>query len=456
MTHVIQNITNSLSPPRLIPTFATARPSNLAAVTTLLLMMIFIGCMKCNSLFGEEWRSWRGPGGNNHAPANTDAPLNWDIKTGHNIAWRTPLPGRGHSTPIFVDQCIFLTTSETKNQTQSVLKIDRESGKLIDQWVIHQGTLPTRIHPNNSHASPSPVSDGTHLYVCFYTDDAIWATALTFDGQILWKKRVSSYKPAAFQFGYGASPLIEEDLLIVAAEYDGKESGLYALSLENGDAVWKLRRPENLNFATPIVASIAGQRQLLLAGADQLVSYDPIKGTVRWRADVGTEAICGTVAWDDRRILFSGGNPVAGTWCVSGDGKASPLWDNNIMCYEQSLLTIKNYAFAIADNGVAYCWRTLDGITMWRQRLFAGRVSASPLLIGNRIYIASEQGTIYVIAASPDRFDLLSENPSGQSIFASPVALNDHIYFRTAVGFGEERQEYLVAAGGITQGRPLR
>lgn len=419
-------------------------------------MMIFFGVMKSHSLYGEQWRSWRGPNGNNHAPANTDAPLSWDIKTGHNIAWSTAIPGRGHSTPIFVGQWIFLTTSEVEKQSQSVLKLDRESGKLIDQWTIHQGTLPTRIHPNNSHASPSPVSDGTHLYVCFHTEDAIWATALTFDGQILWKKRVSSYKPAAFQFGYGASPLIEEDLLIIAAEYDGEESGLYALSLEKGEPVWKLRRPQNLNFATPIVASIAGQRQLLLAGADQLISYDPIKGTVRWRADIGTEAICGTVAWDDRRILFSGGNPIAGTWCVSGDGKASPLWDNNVMCYEQSLLTIKNYAFAIADNGVAYCWRTLDGITMWRQRLFGGGVSASPLLIGNRIYIASQAGTIFVIAASPDRFDLLAENPSGQSIFASPVALGDRIYFRTAVGTGSERQEFLVAAGGISQGKPLR
>lgn len=399
---------------------------------------------------GEEWRTWRGPTGNNHASPKTDAPLSWDLKSGHNIAWKTAIPGRGHSTPIFVNDWIFLTTAEKETQTQSVLKIEKESGKLLDQWMIHQGTLPNRIHPNNSHASPTPVSDGTHLYVCFYTDNAIWATALTFDGQILWKKRVGTYKPAAFQFGYGASPLIEEDLLIVAAEFDGAESGLYGLALHNGEQVWKLRRPENLNFATPIVASIAGQRQLLLAGSNELTSYDPLKGTVRWKADVGTEAICGTVAWDDRRILFSGGNPIAGTWCVNGDGKASLLWENNVMCYEQSLLTIKNHVFAIADNGVAHCWRTLDGVSMWKQRLFGGGVSASPLLVKDRIYIATQSGTIYVIAASPERFDLLSENPSGQSIFASPVALEDRLYFRTGLGFGSERQEFLVASGRIT------
>ena len=416
--------------------------------STLLVLATVLVQQHCTA---EDWRTWRGPIGNNHASSSADAPLTWDFKSGNNIAWRTPIPGRGHSTPIFVDDWVFLTTSDPLKRTQSVLKIERDGGKLIDEWIIHQGTLPRQIHPNNSHASPTPVSDGNNLFVCFHTDDAIWATALNFDGQVQWQTRVATYDPAAFQFGYGSSPVIEDNLLIVAAEYDGAASGLYALSLHNGENVWKIARPANLNFTTPIIASIAGQRQLLISGADKLVSYDPIKGTVRWKADVGTEAICGTIAWDDRRIMFSGGNPVAGTWCVSGDGKASKLWENNVMCYEQSLLAIKNYVFAVADNGVAHCWRTLDGVSMWRQRLFGGSISASPLLVNNRIYIASLSGTIYVIAASPDRFDLLAENPSGQSIFATPVAIGDRIYFRTGVGFGSDRQEYLVAAGQITR-----
>jgi outer membrane protein assembly factor BamB len=413
----------------------------------------FIQCLNSpttNLVFGQDWRTWRGPEGNNHAPAKTDAPLNWDLKTGHNIAWSTAIPGRGHSTPIFVKDWIFLTTSETNNQTQSVLKLERETGRLVDQWTIHQGTLPRRIHPNNSHASPTPVSDGNNLFVSFYTDDAIWVTAITFDGTILWQKKVSDYRPTAFQFGYGASPLIEDNLIIVAAEYDGSESGVYALDIDNGQKVWSLPRPSNLNFSTPIIASIAGQRQLLLSGADQLVSYDPIKGTVRWKSQIGTEAMCGTVVWDDRRLIFSGGNPIAGTWCVSGDGKASSLWSNNVMCYEQSLLAIQNFVFGIADNGVAYCWRTVDGTTTWKSRLFGGGISASPLLVKDRIYVASQSGDIYVLAASPERFNLLAENPSGQSILASPVAIEDRIYFRTGIGFGGDRKEFLVAAGRIS------
>jgi len=398
----------------------------------------------------EDWPGWRGATGNNHAADNTDVPLRWDIATGTNIVWKTAIPGRGHSSPVVVKDAIFLTTAEADKQTQSLLKFNRESGRLTDQWVLHRGTLPRRIHPNNSHASPTPVFDGENLFIAFHTDNAIWLTAMTTSGQKIWSVRVCDFQPGAFQFGYGASPLIEDDVVIIAAEYDGAASGIYALSRRTGKQVWKRTRPENLNFSSPVVATITGQRQLLLAGANTITSYDPQTGRTIWSLEAGTEAMCGTVAWDGRRVLFSGGNPIAGTWCVSGDGSQKLLWENPVMCYEQSLLTIRNYVFGVADTGVAYCWRTQDGIEMWKKRLFGGRISASPLLVDQRIYIAAQDGMVYIISAIPDRFDLLAENKTGDSIFASPVAVDDRLYLRCGIGQGDDRQEYLVAAGEVT------
>jgi hypothetical protein len=327
------------------------------------------------------------------------------------------------------------------------LKIDRQTGRLLDKWVLHRGTFPSRIHRNNSHASPTPSHDGRHLLTAFHTDDAIWLTAITTDGREAWKTRVCAFEPAAFEFGYGASPLVEGDLVIVAAEYDGRESGLYALDARTGQPVWKVARPSNLNFASPIAATIAGQRQVLLAGANTITAYEPTTGRRLWSADASTEAICGTIVWDGSRVMISGGNPVAGTWCVAGDKAHEVLWDNQVMCYEQSLLAIPNHVFAVADNGVAYCWRTSDGVETWKQRLFSGPISASPLLVADRLYIASQSGTVYVIAASPDRFELLAENPTGDSMYASPVAVDDRLYLRCGVGVGDERREFLIAAG---------
>jgi len=424
----------------------TPRRSTFIVPTLLLAQLLSAG----HSAVADNWPCWRGPDANNHASESTDAPISWNLQTGGNIVWKTPLPGRGHSSPVVIEDGIFLTTAEEGNQTQSLLKFDREGGRLNDQWILHQGTLPPRIQSNNSHASPTPSYDGESLFVSFFTDEAIWVTAMTTEGVEVWKTRVCDFKPTIFEFGYGASPLVEDDLVIVAAEYNGRDSGLYALDTRNGKIVWKAARPQTWTFASPIAATIAGQRQVLLAGGDEVTAYDPQTGRVLWTVEAGTEAMCGTAVWDERSIIVSGGNPVHGTWCVSGDGTQTKKWENQVKCYEQSLLAIKNFVFAVADSGVAYCWRTRDGGEMWKKRLFSGSISASPLLANGRLYVASERGTVYVIAALPDRFDLLSENPTGDSIFASPVAVDDRIYLRTGVGQGSDRQEFLVATGRVS------
>ena len=125
-----------------------------------------------------DWPCWRGPNRDNHASLETKAPRRWNLGSGENVVWKTPIPGRGHSTPIFVGDAIFLTTSDADAQTQSLVKFDRESGRIIDQWILHQGTLPQEIHHNNSHASPTPAYDGENLIVTFHTGDAIWATSI--------------------------------------------------------------------------------------------------------------------------------------------------------------------------------------------------------------------------------------------------------------------------------------
>ncbi|KAA5539494.1 PQQ-binding-like beta-propeller repeat protein [Roseiconus nitratireducens] len=393
------------------------------------------------------WPQWRGPEGNNHAGANAQAPGQWDLKTGENIAWKTKLPGRGHSTPIVTPQGIFLTTADADAETQSVLKIDPAGGRLLNEWVIHRGTLPQRIHPNNSYASPSMAFDGERLFAAFHTDDAIVLTALSVDGAQQWQRRVADFRPARFQFGYGASPIIDGDVVIVAAEYDGPDSGIYALDRTTGKQVWKIERPENLNFASPIVTTIAGKRQLLIAGADQFSSYDPETGKPLWTVPTTTEAICGTAVWDDRRVLVSGGNPEAGTWCVTADGREQLLWQNRVMCYEQSLLAIPNHVIGVADNGVAYCWRTQDGKATWQERLFGGGISASPLLVDDRVIVASERGEVFVLASAPSRFEKFAQIQTGDSIFATPIVIGNRLYIRTGINENGGRQEYLVAIG---------
>ena len=393
----------------------------------------------------DDWPQWRGPGGDNHAAETASVPLHWDVESGDNVAWKQPLPGHGHSTPIFVGDAIFLTTSDAEAETQSLLKLDRASGRIVGQWVIHRGKLPEPIHRKNTHASPSPAFDGRHVLVAFYQDSAIVVTALTTSGEQVWQTRVAEFQPERFQFGYGASPIVEGDRVIVAAEYDGGDSGLYALDTATGQPVWSVRRPKNVSYASPIVATIDGRRQVLLAGGEKICAFDPVTGRQLWQVDAATKAIAGSAVTDGNHVLIGGGFPKTGTWCVLVDSDPRLLWQNRAKCYEQSLLATDGYVYAVADSGVAYCWRTRDGKEMWKVRLLRGGISASPLLVGGRIIAASERGKVFQFAASPERFELLSENEAGESIFATPVAVDGRLYVRTADGRGEDRQEFLMA-----------
>lgn len=415
-------------------------------------LLFFAGCVIAACLaetfaYSETWTSWRGQVGDNHAASNNRVPETWNLKTGENVLWKTKIPGRGHSSPVVTEDQIFLTTADAEKKTQSLLRFDRDSGTLIGETVLHRDGLPEKIHSNNSHASPTPAFDGNHLFVCFHTSDSIMLSKVTPDGQIAWQEKVSNFMPDQFKFGYGASPVIEDDVVIVAAEFDGSDSGLYALDRETGKQVWKADRPVNLSFASPIVATVGGTRQVLLAGGSKICSYDPADGKLLWSIDESTDAICGTAVWNDRNIFVSGGYPGKGTWCVSGDGTRSSVWDQRVKCYEQSLLIFGDHVLAVDDNGIAHCLDADDGDEVWKKRLFDGQVSASPLLVGDRIYAASEDGNVVIISTNTDRCEVLAKNPTGNAIFASPVVVENRLYLRPAMGYDQDRQEYLVAIG---------
>ena len=397
----------------------------------------------------EPWLSWRGPNGDNHAATDGDPPVDWNIATGRNVLWETPLPGRGHSSPVVTEDAVFLASCDQAAETQSLVRIDRTDGRVVFRRVLHRGTLPARIHPNNTHASSTPAHHDGHLFVAFHTDDAIYLSKVSEAGDVRWQRRVADFRPVRFQFGYGASPVIENDIVIVAAEYDGFDSGLYGLDVATGRQVWRAERPSNLNFASPIVATVGGQRQVLIAGADRMDGYDPATGENLWTVETATEAICGTCVWSGDRVLVSGGNPVSGTWCVDVGDPSRPniAWENNVKCYEQSLLIAGRQVYGHADSGVLYCWDIDTGRQRWRQRLGRGGVSASPLLVDDRIYAADEAGKLHIVAADPNGFRSIAEVSTADSIFASPVAVDGVLYLRLINGRGGSASESLVAIG---------
>src|SRR5262249_37574226 len=128
----------------------------------------------------NDWPWWRGPSRNGIA-AKQKVPIEWSETK--NVVWKTPVPGRGHASPIVVGARIFLETADEKGKTQSVLCYDRATGTELWRKELHKDGFDGRWHGKNTRASSTLASDGERVFAVFYNEGAVWATALDFDGK---------------------------------------------------------------------------------------------------------------------------------------------------------------------------------------------------------------------------------------------------------------------------------
>jgi outer membrane protein assembly factor BamB len=388
----------------------------------------------------SDWPWWRGPDRNGIAAADQTPPTEWsDTK---NIVWQTRVPGRGHGSPIVVGHQIFLATAEHDREVQSVLCFDRESGEKLWQTTIHQGGFDTKGNSKSSLASSTVACDGKHLYINFLNAGAIHTTALNRDGKILWQKKITDY---ILHQGFASSPAIYGSLLLVSA--DNKGTGLIAaLNREDGSFAWKSPRPKFPNYTSPIVLKVAGREQLLFTGCDLVTSFDPLTGSKLWEVEGSTTECVTSTVTDGKLIFTSGGYPTNHISAIAADGSGTVVWKNTSRVYVPSMLVHDGHLFTVLDAGVAMCWQCDTGKELWKGRI-QGTFSASPVLVGDLIYVTSEAGKTYIYKADPAAFELVAENQLGSDVFATPTIVQSRIYMRAATMKDGNREESLYCIG---------
>lgn len=390
----------------------------------------------------SDWSQWRGPNRNNVAAPGQNVPTDWSQPD--SLIWRTEVPGRGHSSPTIVGNLIVLTSADEQQQIQGVVAFDRSSGQQLWLTPVSRGGFPP-THAKNTHASATVASDGERFFAVFNHHEKLEAVALDREGNIVWQQDVGRFVPQLYKYGYAASPTVVGDTLVISGESD-TGSWLKALSTRDGSVAWQQQRPNGLNWSSPIVADVAGRRQLLLSGSNMLAAYDPETGQELWTTRCLTAATCGTAVWEGDVAFASGGYPKAETVAVLADGSGKILWTNNVKCYEQSMLVHQGSLYAFSDNGIAYCWNAATGREMWKQRL-RGPVSVSPVLVDDVIIAANESGTFYLFKATPDGYQQVAVNQLGTESFATPAVVDNQIFVRVGDSSGGRRQEYLCCFG---------
>ena len=413
--------------------------SRLLAAHTLAAAAILMACGAYAGAASDDWPAWRGPTRDGIATPGQTPPQHWSET--ENILWRTPVPGRGHSSPTVVGNRIYLTTADPEKQTQQVLGFDRSNGQVVWATVVHQGGLIPAGHVNTSQANSTVVCDREQLYVNFLNDKAVHTTALDLQGKIRWQHRVCDF---VTHQGFCASPVVEGSVVLVAADHKGGGT-VAGLDRVSGKVVWEQTRPKIPNYTSPAVVRAAGRTQMIVAGCNLVSSFDPQTGAKLWEIEGGTEECVVTPVTDGQRVFTSGGYPKNHTIAVLADGSGKVAWQNIARVYVPSMIQDSGYLYAILDAGMAVCWKAATGEELWKERL-GGDFYASPVRVGGRIYATSLGGVTYVCDARPDGFKLLAQNQLGNEVYASPAICGNRIYMRIAKT-GEVRKEYLVCIG---------
>jgi outer membrane protein assembly factor BamB len=218
---------------------------------------------------GEEWTRFRGPNG---AGVSAAAALTSDLDPARAL-WKTPLPG-GHSSPVVTRSRIFLTAHE--GEKLLVLGLERQTGKLLWRSEVprdRQG----RLQNVNGPASPSPVTDGENVYAFFQDFGLI---SLDKDGKERWRL---SLGPFNIFYGFGASPMLVDDALILPVDQD-RGAYLLAVDKDKGRVRWKVDRPEVISgYSTPtLYQPKTGPKQVLIPESFQLSAYSVADGARVW------------------------------------------------------------------------------------------------------------------------------------------------------------------------------
>jgi outer membrane protein assembly factor BamB len=378
------------------------------------------------SALGEDWPQFRGPDGEGHS-SEDDVPITWSET--ENIAWKTPIGGRGWSSPVLNDDQIWLTTADPEGHSLRAVCLERETGRQLHDIEVFHKENPGRINRKNSHASPTPILEGNRVYLHY---GAHGTACLSIDGKTIWKTTLE------YNHGHGPAgcPALFGDLLIISC--DGRsDQFIVALHKHTGEIVWKRERPNGRHaYSTPLVIQVDGKNQVVSTGGDRVTAYVPLTGKeIWWSRYVGYSLVPRPVYGHGLVFICSGFDPPATLYAIRPDGQGD-VTDSHVVWtlrrgvpLTPSPLSVGDELFIVSDDGIATCLDARTGTQHWRQRL-AGDFSASPVCAAGRVYLLNEGGVTTVVAASPS-FKRLATNRLDGRTLASIAVSDGAIYLRT-------------------------
>ena len=416
----------------------------------------------------RNWPSFRGDGTSGNGDGQ-HAVTEWDVASGKNIKWKTPVPGIANSSPIVWANRIFVTSafSKTGDNTfrtglygdvkpvddRSVHEwkmycLDKTTGKILWERTAANQAPGTKRHTKSSQASSTPVTDGKRVVALFGSAGVL--VAWDVNGKELWRVNLGVldsgwFLDPSFQWGHSSSPIIYRNSVIVQADVQ-KGSYIAAWDLATGKQLWKTARTDEIStWGTPAVVRGADGREELVTNGTKVRGYDPATGKQLWTLGPNSEITIGSPVVGNGLVFVTGGYPpVRPIYAIKPGGEGdislpkgqeknqSIAWSNMTEgTYIPTPLVYDGYLFTLNINGVLTAYNPQTGERAFRGRVgTGGSFSASPIGADGRLYIASEDGEVYVLSATAG-LTQVAKNDMKEVIMATPAISDGLVVIRT-------------------------
>ena len=391
------------------------------------------------------WTQFRGPHADGHAQA-AGLPLTWSDT--ENVAWKTPIPHKGWSTPLVLGEQIWLTSATEDGKEFWAYCLDRSTGKILHEVKLFTSAAPEPLGNGlNSYASCTGFLEAGRVYLHFGSYGTACLDTTTF--KEIWRR---TDLPCRHYRGPGSSVFAWKDTIILTM--DGVDvQYLAALDKKTGATVWKTDRNTEFNdldpsgkptaegdyrksYSTPILIETAGQSQLVSTGSRATVGYNPDTGKELWRTRYKGFSNASLPCWIDGLLVVNTGHGKEGlqafpiTPQTKGDITETIVWEQTkYIPTRSSPVVAGGLIWVMADNGFISAVDPKNGELLFSERT-GGSCSASPMFADGRIYFCNERGDCYVV--EPGRqFKQLALNTLPNGIMAGPVAVDNQLYLRT-------------------------
>lgn len=440
-----------------------------AVITSLVRLWLVLAGFLSGTLLAEEkghWPSFRGPGAAGVADG-MDLPERWDAQTGQGIRFQAPIPGLAHSSPVVWGDRLFVTTAVSSErevtfkpglygsgeasrdrsvQEWRILCLNKQSGKLLWEKTATKGTPKDKRHLKSSYANSSPVTDGERVVTLFGSEGLFCHTV---QGEFLWRKDlgrldVGAYDLPSYEWGAASSPIIHEGKVIVQCDQQ-KGSFLLAADLKTGRTLWMTQRDELPSWGTPTVYPAKTRAELVANGSNFIRGYDPETGAELWRLGGSSKITAPTPVYAEGRIIVASGRaPERPIFAIRpgavGDitlrdnetSNQSVAWSKTRRGgYMPTPLVYRSLVYVLNNDGLFGCYDLKTGAEHYLERVphRSFGFSASPVAADGRIYLAGEDGLVFVLQAGT-AMKLLATNPIGESLMATPALSDRTLYLR--------------------------